>query len=110
MIERQARNGVRVVVLRLKRARNPDAVCLGLLDHFLKTMEARHVTVLLCGIRPDVAKTLRTIDLENRLGPQRIFHEASAVWSSTLDAVRHAYDLLQGDFCPSCPRRAASLN
>ena len=34
-IEKRARDGVRVVVLRMKRARNPDAVCLALLDGFL---------------------------------------------------------------------------
>jgi SulP family sulfate permease len=105
-IDRQARNGIRVVVLRLKRVRNPDAVCLSLIDGFLKRMETRRVTVLVCGVRPELARVLRSTHLEERLGPQRIFHEAASVWSSTLDAVRSAYDLLEGDFCATCPRRA----
>jgi SulP family sulfate permease len=98
--------GVRIVVLRLKRVRNPDAVCLQLLEQFIRKMEARGVVVLLCGIRPDMAKTLHTTRLWDHLGPQRIFLESPHVWSSTLDAVRAAYDLLKGDFCPTCPRPA----
>jgi hypothetical protein len=31
--------------------------------------------------------------------------ENAGTWSSTLDAVRHAYELLGGDLCPTCPRR-----
>jgi SulP family sulfate permease len=105
-IDQQARNGIRVVVLRLKRVRNPDAVCLSLIDGFLKRMEKRRVTVLVCGVRPELARVLHSTHLDERLGPKCIFHEAASVWSSTLDAVRHAYDLLQGDVCATCPRRA----
>jgi SulP family sulfate permease len=104
-IEKRAEASVRVVVLRLKRVRNPDAVCLGLLDDFLKRLEARGVTVLLCGVRRDLGKVLQTTGLAARLGPQRIFHEAVGPESSTLDAVRHAYELLAADVCNGCPRR-----
>jgi SulP family sulfate permease len=96
----------RVVVLRLKRVRNPDAVCLGLMDRFLEQMADKGVTVLLCGVRPDLAKVLRSSGLEHRLGDHRVFHETTDVdFSSTLEAVRHAYDLLVGDLCAACPRR-----
>ena len=101
----QARDGVRAVILRLKRVRNPDAVCLGLLDKFIQQMHARRITVLLCGVRRDIAKVLRTSGMAGRLGDKVIFREDSASWSSTLDAVRHAYELLNGDVCAHCPRR-----
>src|SRR5262249_43017857 len=55
-IEKCAGDSARVAVLRLKRVRNPDAVCLGLLDDFLGRMEARRVTVLLCGVRAELDK------------------------------------------------------
>jgi SulP family sulfate permease len=103
-IEQRAVPGVRVVVLRLKRVRNPDAVCLALLDGFLARLEARAVTVLLCGVRDDLARVLRSSGLEARL-PGRLFREVPGPSSSTLDAVRHAYDLLGEDICPNCPRR-----
>jgi SulP family sulfate permease len=104
-IEKRAVAATRVVVLRLKRVRNPDAVCLALLDGFLRRMEERGVTVLLCGIRGDVAKVLETTGVTARLGPKCIFREAVGPESSTLDAVRRAYDLLGDDFCSTCPRR-----
>jgi SulP family sulfate permease len=103
-IARRARDGIKLVVLRLKRARNADAVCLTLFDNFLEQMEKRNVTVLLCGVRRDLVKVLHTSGLEARLGNQRIFREVVGS-SSTLDAVRHAYELLNDDLCPTCPRR-----
>jgi SulP family sulfate permease len=35
-ISRRAGNGIKVIVLRMKRVRNPDAVCLKLLDDFVQ--------------------------------------------------------------------------
>ncbi len=108
-LERRAREGIRVVVLRLKRVRNPDAACLRLIDAFLTRMHERQITVLLCGVRHDLARALRNAGLEERLGPRHIFAEVVSVGSSTLDAVRYAYELLAGDVCATCPRRDEEL-
>jgi hypothetical protein len=54
------------VVLRLKRTRNPDMVSLERFDHFLHYMQARGVTVLLCGVRPELAKAIG--NLRSRIG------------------------------------------
>jgi SulP family sulfate permease len=102
------KDGMRVVVLRLKRVRNPDAVCLDRLERFLSEAAQRGAVVLLCGVRDDLAKVLHTSGLEQRLGPGRIFRETDAATSSTLEAVRQAYDLLGEDLCPTCPRRGES--
>jgi MFS superfamily sulfate permease-like transporter len=72
-IERRSCDGIRVIVLRMKRVRSPDAACL-------------------------------------ELGPKQLFHEMPSVWSSTLDAIQHAYDLLGNDFCVTCPRRNEMAN
>jgi SulP family sulfate permease len=104
-IERRAGDGIRVLVLRLKRARNPDAVCLSVLDQFIRRLQARRVRVLLCGVRRDLARVLRTTGLETRLGSEHIFIETTAIYSSTLSAVRRAYELLGSDVCATCPRR-----
>jgi SulP family sulfate permease len=109
-IDRRADQGIKVIVVRMKRVRNPDAVCLGILDDFLQRMEARAITVLLCGVRRDLARTLRSTGLEARLGPERIFRETASVWSSTLDAIRHGYGLLGNDLCATCPRRNEMAN
>ena len=73
-IEQAARSGVRVIVLRLKRTRNPDAVWpLELLDKFIERMQRCDVAVLLCGVRPEMAKVLESSGITARLRPDRIF-------------------------------------
>jgi SulP family sulfate permease len=104
-IAQRARQGARVVVLRVKRVRNPDAVCLALLETFLKRVQAHQTVVLLCGVRPDLARVLRSSGLQAVLGPEQIFYEGPVLISSTLEAVRRAYELLGKDYCSSCPRR-----
>lgn len=102
-IEHRAVDKVRIIVLRLKRVRNPDAVCLSLLEEFLKRMDSHGITVLLCGIRPDMVRVFDKIGLTVRLGPNRIYTESDSAWSSTLAAVRDAHSLLGDDLCSHCP-------
>jgi SulP family sulfate permease len=101
----RAKHGVRVVVLRLKRVRNPDAVCLERFERFVRACQSANIALVLCGVRDDMARALHTSGLEQQLGAGHIFHETIAAGSSTLDAVRHAYDLLRDDLCDTCPRR-----
>jgi SulP family sulfate permease len=104
-VERRAGKESRVLILRVKRVRNPDAVCLQLLDNFIKRIGDRGVVVVLCGVRQDLADALHTTGLAAHLGADNIFPEAASIMSSTLDALRYAYTLLNGDTCPACPRR-----
>lgn len=99
------KNGARFVVVRLKHVRNPDAVCIERLEAFLETMDQCGVQVFLCGVRRDLAKAMRRSGLDLKIGANRIFHEGKAVFSSTLEAVLHAYRELGSDMCPTCPRR-----
>jgi SulP family sulfate permease len=105
-VENRLREETRVVVLRVKRVRNPDAVCLNLLDVFVKHLRQRQIIVLLCGVRQDLAKALRATSLDQALGYEHIFLEAASVMSSTLAALRYAYRLLDGSTCPTCPRQS----
>jgi SulP family sulfate permease len=107
-IEERVDAETRVVVLRVKRARNPDAVGLALLDGFLERLKARGVHVLLCGVRPDFAEKIARTGLAERLG-ERLFLEQPVRQTSTLLAIRHAYELLKGDLCPTCPRRGPNV-
>jgi sulfate permease, SulP family len=102
----------RVVILRLKRARNPDAVCMSVLDRFNERMHESNKTVLLCGVRPDLTKVFKSSGLLDRLGPGRlfVFEETGRFWTSTLEAVRTAYEIIGYDVCDNCPRHADSLN
>ena len=107
-LARRADEGVRVIVLRLKRTRNPDMVCLERLQHFLEDMQKRQVPVLLCGVRADFARALHNVGFHHWLPRDRVFLEDAAAGSATLKAVRRAYELLGDDLCPTCPRRRES--
>jgi SulP family sulfate permease len=104
-LSRRAAGGVRVIVLRLKRTRNPDMVCLERLQHFLQDMRTRKVEVLLCGVRPDFAQALNNLGFHDWLPPECVFLEEPTAGSATLAAVRRAYAILGDDLCPTCPRR-----
>jgi hypothetical protein len=80
-------------------------VCLEMLQHFLQQMQTREVPVLLCGVRPDFAEALHRLGFHHWLPKDRIFLEEPAVLSSTLKAIRRAYELLGEDLCATCPRR-----
>jgi SulP family sulfate permease len=90
------------VVLRLKRTRNPDMVALERFDHFLHDMQARGVTVLLCGVRPGFAKGMVNLRFYDWLPADRVFPEEPEKFSATLKAVRHVYDVLENNFCEHC--------
>jgi len=111
-IAQAARGGIRVVVLRLKRARNPDAVCLHVLSQFVERMRDAGVTVVLCGMRPDLMKIIESSGLVREIGPECVFvfEETGEIWSSTLEAIRFAYQIIGRDVCETCPRHAESLN
>jgi sulfate permease, SulP family len=99
---RISKEGTRVVVLRFKRTRNPDMVCLERLQHFLQEMEREHVAVLLCGVRPDLAKGLFNLRFADWFPADRIFPEGGETPSATLKAVDYAYELLEANGSGRC--------
>ena len=94
----------RVVVLRLKRARNPDMVCLERLQEFLVRMAegARSCSAACARTSPGrwSAWFYRWLPREN------VFAENGAAGSSTLLALRRGYELLAGDLWPRLPAPA----
>lgn len=105
-IERRVEQGAKVVVLRLKRVRNPDMVCLEIFERFIRFMQQRKVPVLFCGVRPDFAAVLNNVHFHLHLPPECLFLEEGTNGTSTLRAVRRAYDILGRERCPTCPRPA----
>jgi SulP family sulfate permease len=95
----------RVVVLFLKRARNPDAAFLGLLGNFHANLEQRGVVLILCGEREDLAQGLRGTRLDVRIGREQIIPQTARLDSSPREAISRVYELLGEDLCPLCPRR-----
>jgi SulP family sulfate permease len=107
-IEARVNEGTRVVVLRLKRVRNPDAVGLTLLEAFLERMKQRGVHVIMCGVRSHLYSAMKRSGLAARLGEGEVFLEQPVRQTSTLLAIRHAYSLIP-DRCPGCPREGSAF-
>ena len=83
------------IVLRLRRTRNPDLVCLERLDLFLQEMALRRVPVLLSGVRPDLDRAMIHLRFHRWLSGDRTFlSDPTAPGSSTVKAVRRAYELV----------------
>jgi SulP family sulfate permease len=87
------------VLLRLKRVRNPDVVCLEHFEHFLKHAEASHITVWLAGVQPDLLQIFRRLDFPSWLPDERLFPQGGDDDSATLAAIRRIRAQLsaQGD-------------
>jgi sulfate permease, SulP family len=92
-IEAATNDSVRVVILSLRRARNPDAVFLTSLKDFSELLQARSVRLLLCGVQPDLMTALTATGLRSAIGSDHIFEDSSDEPCGTR-AIRHAGDLL----------------
>ncbi|MGA2552933.1 MAG: sodium-independent anion transporter, partial [Burkholderiaceae bacterium] len=89
--------GIAYLVLRLKRARNPDVVALEALDKFLSQARRDGLTILLAGVRTDLLGALRRVGIVDHHGAELIFPEGEEEYSGTLKAIRKAYTLLRNE-------------
>ncbi|TPW16790.1 MAG: sulfate transporter [Halothiobacillaceae bacterium] len=106
-IEQRADEGTRVVVLRLKRLHNPDAVGLSVLAGFFERMQARGITVILCGVRHSLFRTMQVTGVDRLFDEKEIFLEQPVRETSTLLAIRYAYSLI-GEPCAYCSQAKPS--
>ena len=93
-IESRIGPDTKVLVLRLKRVRNPDAVGMHLLDEHIHRIEAQGVHVLLVGVRADLELALVRTGIAGRLHPKHIFREQPVRHTSTQMGVQYAYELI----------------
>lgn len=93
-IESRIGPDTKVLVLRLKRVRNPDAVGMHLLDEHIHRIEAQGIHVLLVGVRSDLEDALVRTGIAGRLHPKHIFHEQPVRHTSTQMGVQYAYELI----------------
>jgi SulP family sulfate permease len=107
-IESRVQPDTQVVVFRMKRARNPDAAGIVLLDASINRLHSKGIHVIMCGVRREFADCMTRCGLIETLGEANVFLEEPVRLTSTLLAIRHAYELV-ADPCPSCPRRDPSV-
>jgi SulP family sulfate permease len=95
LIQQQVRTAqLRYVILRLKRVRNADPVCLERLDEYLRSFSTSGVTVLLAGLRPDLLQALARLRLLEWLPRERLFPQGHGEDSATVGAIRAVYSQL----------------
>ena len=85
---------VSFAIIRVKRTRNPDMVCMERFEHFLRETQQLGIKVLLCGIRADFDTAMRNLRFETWFPPEQLFREEDETYSATLRAVRYAYQQL----------------
>lgn len=102
----EAPKSLKVVILRLKRVNNPDAVCMDVLLRFVAKMHERNVVIMLSGIREAMAQTLKNVGITQLVGQENIFREESEIWASTVTSMKKGYSLLGNSHCEHCPNRA----
>jgi SulP family sulfate permease len=103
-IEQRVRPETQVVVLRMKRARNPDAVGMALLERSIDRLLARGLQVVLCGVKDGMLVCMRKCGLAEKIGMDHVFLEQPVRKTSTLLAIRYAAELVD-EPCPDCPPR-----
>jgi SulP family sulfate permease len=102
-LEKRSRDeGIRCIVLRVKGTSNPDMVCMERFHQFIHDQDRRGVFVLLCGVRPDFARVMKNMRFSEVLPESSVFVEEPTLYSSTLKAVRHGYELLGDPSCGHC--------
>ncbi|MFM0223226.1 SulP family inorganic anion transporter [Paraburkholderia dipogonis] len=103
---RARQQDVHYLVLRFKRVRNPDVVCIERLEHFLRDAQRDGLIVLLAGLRPALRHVLGNLRFTGWYPADRFFPEEDETWSATVRAVRYAYAQLgAGNICPHCAGR-----
>jgi SulP family sulfate permease len=108
-IQQQVEPSWKVIILRLKRARNPDSVCMQILEQFIRRMNAQGVTVMLSGVDQEILKVLANVGILELIGASNVFREESEIWASTIQALKAAYDLLGSHRCKHCPNHPGQL-
>jgi SulP family sulfate permease len=106
--DRVKQDGIKFVVLRLKRVRHPDAVVVERIEHFLREETALGVTVLLAGVQPDMWAVLQNVGLNTWFSGEHVFPEEDEEFSATLKAVRYAHAQL-GVHEPQAPVPVAAV-
>jgi SulP family sulfate permease len=66
-------------------------VCIERIEHFLRELTERGVTVLLAGVRADTFTILKNVGFQAWFPAEHVFLEENQEFSATLKAVRYAH-------------------
>ena len=83
-----------LVILRLKRTHMLDATVMRVIEQFALRMREKDGHVLLCGVRPRMAKRMEGFGLIEVIGEQNVFLADEAVFGSARRALRRAEEIM----------------
>lgn len=108
LTQRAQAERIHYIVLRVKRVRNPDGICLEQLEHFLKHSESLDITVLLARVRPDLLDALRRLRFAEWFPADRVFPQATGRGlGDACGYSRSLWKLADRNACEHCvPRKA----
>jgi SulP family sulfate permease len=109
-IEQQVKTEWKVIILRLKRTRNPDSVCMQILEKFIRSMHQHGLTVMLSGVDAEMLGVLSNVGILELIGTSNVFREESEIWASTIQALKTAYSILGMNRCSHCPNHPGHLD
>ncbi len=99
-IAESAQEEIRVVILVLRRGRNPDAAFLNVLWELHNKLESRGVVLLLCGVPADLMACLAATNLADVFGVDRLFPFRPPEQPCEAEAVAFALQLLEKTTLP----------
>jgi SulP family sulfate permease len=108
-IDQAAHDRVGVVMLILKRARNPDAAFLNVLRRLHAALQKRDVALVVCNISPQLFAGLEATGLDLQIGAKHLFRDPGGLDAGLHEAAQLAYRILGEDLCSTCPRRTGTL-
>lgn len=94
-LSRARAENIAQIVVRLKRVRHPDVVCLEVIEQFLRDAEKASVTVRLAGAQPDFLALVARLRFAAWFPVERILPEEDDRDSATIKAVRRTYAALE---------------
>lgn len=100
--------GVRVVVLRLKRAHGLDVTTADVLERFARQLRDRGRQLLLVGMDPETMRVLDRFGVSDVVGRDNMFPTRGR-WFAALDAARSRAVELCGEGCETCPLARVQL-
>lgn len=83
-------SGVKTVILRMRRVRLLDSTGVTALERIATTARKSSVTVMLCGLREDVATMLEASGITHTFGAENIFKADDTLFESTQMALQYA--------------------
>ncbi len=103
LMEERVQQGARVIILRVRELRNPDAVCIQHLDHGIQRIKQLGGQVLIAGLQTDFEQCLDRSGAADRIGRDCLFLALQGPPSGLVRAVERAYAILGQDRCATCP-------